>query len=58
MAALERGLDSSTMERMTIGQIVDFCIEYNNRQYKAEKEKGKPQKRMATQQDINAFFGG
>lgn len=49
---------------MQIGQVVDFCIEYNNRQKRAEKaaeaeEKrgGKPKKRRATQNDINAFFG-
>ena len=40
------------MQRMTIGQVVDFCIEYNNRQ------KGETVTRKATQADIDAFFGG
>lgn len=42
---------------MQIGQLVDFCIEYNNRQRKAEKAAEKPVKRRATQADIDAFFG-
>lgn len=46
---------------MQLGQVVDFCISYNNRQSKAEKEAKKEEKRgkrkKATQGDINAFFG-
>ena len=44
---------------MTVGQVVDFVIAYNQRQKKAEKEEKKPRsiKRKATQNDINAFFG-
>lgn len=57
ISAIERGLDYSAVSKMSIGQIVDFCIEYNNRQQKNE-EKNKPKARKATQQDIDAFFGG
>lgn len=48
------------MRRMTLGQIVDFCIDYNKRQERAEKAAKHPKKtkRKATQADINAFFGG
>lgn len=56
IAAIERGLDYSAIRKMTLGQIVDFCIEYNKRQEKNEKKK--PEKHRATQSEINAFFGG
>lgn len=50
---------------MQLGQVVDFCISYNERMEKAEKEAEKKaerdkkgeKKRKATQADINAFFG-
>ena len=51
----------SDIRRMQIGQVVDFCISYNERQKQAEvqeeKEKKFGKKRKATQNDINAFFG-
>ena len=60
-AALERGLTMQDVKRMQIGQIVDFCIEYNNRQKRAERpqqrEEIRGRRRKATQNDINAFFG-
>lgn len=40
---------------MQLGQIVDYCIEVENQEYKAEKKETK--KRKATQADINSFFG-
>lgn len=58
IAAIERGLDYSAIKKMSIGQLVDFCIEYNNRQNNEKDEKKKPVKRWANQNDINAFFGG
>ena len=46
---------------MQVGQVVDFCIVYNNRQKAAEKAKKYAEKhgtkRKGTQNDINAFFG-
>lgn len=49
------------MKNMQIGQIVDFCIAYNERQDRAEKaqkrEKKHGRKRKATQADIDSFFG-
>ena len=46
---------------MQIGQVVDFCIAYNERQEQAEKqsknEEKRGKRRKATQNDINAFFG-
>lgn len=53
MAGIERGLSYDAIQKMTIGQVVDFCIEYNNR----NKEKEKPKSRKATRQDIRDFFG-
>ena len=49
------------IQKMQIGQLVDFVIAYNERQEraerKAEKEEKQGKKRKATQDDINAFFG-
>jgi hypothetical protein len=52
---MERGLSMSDIRRMQLGQVVDFVIDYNNRQKKAEKVE--KTKRRASQNDINAFFG-
>lgn len=38
---------------MQLGQVIDFVISYNERNRKDEK----PKKRMATQAEIDAFFG-
>lgn len=40
---------------MQLGQVVDFVIDYNERNKRTEKEVNR--KRKATQNDINAFFG-
>lgn len=46
---------------MQLGQIVDLCIDYNERQERAEKAQKRAEKRKTkrkgTQNDINAFFG-
>ena len=61
LAALERGLTMSDANTMTLGQVVDFCEAYNERQERAEKlaeqKQEKPRKRKASQADINAWFG-
>lgn len=53
IAGIERGLTYDAIERMTIGQVVDFCIEYNNR----NKEEKKSDRRKATREDYRLFFG-
>ena len=45
------------MMRMQLGAIVDYCVEYENQQTRAEKEEAHPSPRKATQADIDAFFG-
>ena len=49
------------IRRMQLGQVVDFCISYNERQDMAEKAQKRAEKqknkRKASQNDINAFFG-
>lgn len=51
----------SDIRKMQLGQVVDFCISYNERQKKAEKAQKHAEKhgtkRKASQNDINAFFG-
>lgn len=49
----------SDMRRMQMGRLVDFCMAYNERQEEAEKarEKSSTKVRIATQSDIDAFFG-
>lgn len=53
LAGIERGLTYDAIEQMTIGQVVDFCIEYNNR----NKEEKKTDRRKATREDFRLFFG-
>lgn len=43
------------VRRMTLGQVVDFVIDYNKRQKLAERAAKRP--RPATQADIDAFLG-
>lgn len=49
------------IRKMQLGQVVDFCISYNERQKAAEKAHKHAEKygtkRKASQNDINAFFG-
>lgn len=51
----------SDIRRMQLGQVVDFCISYNERQKASEKARKHAEKhgtkRKGTQNDINAFFG-
>lgn len=53
MAGIERGLSYESIQKMTIGQVVDFCIEYNNR----NKQEEKTDRRKATREDYRLFFG-
>lgn len=49
------------IRRMQLGQVVDFVIAYNDRQREAEAAAERRSKakhyRMATQEDIDKFFG-
>lgn len=55
IAGSRRGLDHSAMMRMQLGAIVDYCVEYDNQQHKAEKDEGKT-RRMATPEETDAFL--
>ena len=58
---MERGLTIPDMRRMQLGQVIDFCIEYNNREKRLAKERERQEKhgttRKATAADVKAFFG-
>ena len=57
LAGIERGLTMADIKMMTIGEVVDFVIAYNDRVKEAENEEKKDKKRKATQKDIDAFLG-
>lgn len=57
LAGIERGLTMADIKLMTIGEVVDFVIAYNDRMKEAENEEKKDKKRKATQKDIDAFLG-
>lgn len=57
IAAQRRGLEYALMEHMTLGQIVDYCVEYDRQMNSGEKKKETPKKHRATQAEINAYFG-
>ena len=56
IAGSRRGLEWSAMQKMQLGAIVDYCVEYDNQQ--AKEDKKEPMRRKATQADIDAYFGG
>lgn len=49
------------IRRMQLGQVVDYIIDYNERQKRSEKqaklEEKRGHKRKASQNDINSWFG-
>ena len=61
LAGVERGIDIQTIKGMTIGEAVDLCIDYNERQEESEKSEAenesKGNRRKATQADWDSFFG-
>ena len=57
IAGRNEGLDWQAMRSMQLGQVLDYCIESINQKTRASKASEKPQKRRATQADIDAFFG-
>lgn len=65
MAATSRGLTMTDIRRMTLGQVVDYCIEWQNLQetpeagkkQKQKQKQKKGRKRKATQADWDSFLG-
>ena len=59
---MERGLTKRDMQKMTVGEIVDFVIAFNERQKQgkdAEEKKSKVKKyRLATPAEVSAFNRG
>lgn len=62
IAGIDRGLTVDDMKEMELGQLVDFCIEYNKRHdYDQDpqtgEEKEKVTVRKATQADMDTMWG-
>ena len=61
LAGLERGLSMDDIRKMQLGRVVDFVMACNERQKQAENAQKRAEKRenkrKATQNDINLFFG-
>ena len=59
---MERGLTKKDMEHMTVGEIVDFVVAFNERQKEgkeAEERKSKVTKyRFATPEEVSAYNRG
>lgn len=53
--AITRGLSLSDFSNMTIGQLVDYCITYNDLSTPSDKKKKKPKVREANQTDYDNF---
>ena len=45
------------IKSMTIGEVVDYCLDYNARMEKADREEKRGHKRKGNQNDIDTFFG-
>ena len=63
LAGIERGLTKPDMQRMTVGQLVDYVQEWNKRNEKAEHEEveqSKPKKkyRLATPKETSEYHRG
>ena len=56
VAALSRGMDLEGIRSLELGQLVDYCIEWNKAHGMDEKEDA-PKKRKATQADWNSLLG-
>ena len=55
MAATSRGLDSGMVNKMTIGNLVDYVIAYNKLHGLDKEEENEEGPRMATQEDFDMF---
>ena len=53
--ALTRGLTLSDFKSMTIGDVVDYCIAYNNANYSNDEDEDKEKVRKASQKDFDNF---
>lgn len=62
LAGLERGLGIQDIKRMTLGQVVDFTIDYNRRQKDAEERTERKQNtkhyRLASKDEVDAWLKG
>lgn len=56
IAGVDRGLTYEAIMRMDAGELVDYCLEYNQIHSRQQNE-DKPKKRKATQTDWDDFFG-
>ena len=53
--AITRGLSLTDLEKMTVGQLVDFCITYNESMKPKDEKKKENKTRRTTQKDFDRF---
>lgn len=62
MAGLERGLTMQDIKNLSLGRVVDFVIDYNNRQKdaeeRAERQKSTKHYRLASKDEVDAWLKG
>lgn len=46
------------MQRMQLGAVVDYCVEYDNQQRKEERANSGSVRRMATPEETDAWLAG
>lgn len=57
IAGQKRGLSYEQMNDMELGELLDYCIEHDNQQMRAERKAKGPQRRQATAADWASFLG-
>lgn len=62
LAGIERGLSLGEMRKLSLGQVVDFVVDYNRRQKEAEERAERRSKakhyRLATKDEVDALLKG
>ena len=62
LAAMERGMTMSDIKELQLGELVDFVIDYNERQKEGQEQEKKAKAtthyRLATPEEMSSHFRG